>query len=76
MKEDPRIEVHEVVAPVTKEDFTQALARCGMTVLGKVERGEATSDEFGLVYDLMQCLPSLLSNRRACNALDTGRRSM
>ena len=65
MKEDPRIEAHEVVAPVTREDLAQALARCGMTVLGKVERGVATSDEFGLVYDIMQCLPDLLPSGRA-----------
>lgn len=65
MKEDPRIEAHEVVTPVTREDFVQALARCGMTALGKVERGEATSDEFGLVYDIMRCLPDLLPSGRA-----------
>lgn len=60
MKEDPRIEAYEVVAPVTREDFVQALARCGMKALDKVERGVANSDEFGLVYDLMRHLPDLL----------------
>lgn len=65
MKEDPRIEAYEVVTPVTREDFAQALAKCGITVVGKVERGQATSDEFSFVYDLMRCLPDLLPSGRA-----------
>lgn len=65
MKEDPRSEAYEVVAPVTREDFVQALARCGMKALDKVERGEANSDEFGLVCDLMRHLPDLLPSGRA-----------
>ena len=60
MDKDPRVGKCEPNAPVTRDDFVQALARLGMSICEKVAGGAASYDEMRLLVELAETTLDLL----------------
>lgn len=60
MDKDPCVGKCEPSAPVTRDDFVQALARLGMGICEKVGSGNASRDEMQLLVALAETTLDLL----------------
>lgn len=60
MDKDPCVGKCELNAPVTKDDFVQALAGLGMSICEKVESGNASCDEMQILVALAETTLDLL----------------
>lgn len=60
MDKDLHVGKCEQNAPVTKDDFVQALAGLGMSICEKVESGRASCDEMNLLVELAKTTLDLL----------------
>lgn len=60
MDKDPCVGKCEPNAPVTRDDFVQALARLGMGICEKAESGDASCDEMQLLVALAETTLDLL----------------
>lgn len=60
MDKDPHVGKRELNAPVTKDDFVQALARLGMSICERVAGGAASCDEMQLLVALAETTLDLL----------------
>lgn len=60
MDKDPCVGKCEPSAPVTRDDFVQALAGLGMSICEEVESGRASCDEMQLLVALAETTIDLL----------------